>query len=372
MKRSPDERIQLAPVSQRRIDSALAKSQRLLHAAQAPMAALERALSATPVRAMLSDADGIVIMSTAPSADESQMLRAAARLGVTLTEPFTGTGAPAVATHMGQACMVRGGEHFFQCLSRLHCAAAPIRNGQGRLAGVLNLSADVPFGFDAVMLVHGHASWIENQLMASMPGAAFVLQLHCHQQTLDTPVAGVALFDEAGKLLGLNAIGAQLCRPADAPVPDTITQAADLALSADTLNRLATLAQPAWHVLPTGLGLWLKAGFTPAHARARAGETRSGVRKLPSSPTSSLVCATPPDNDEVGRASSRATPTNASPIPHRPALPSGASTLDTMNRRLIESTLSQCQGNIAKTARKLGVSRGLIYRALKRRAESRD
>jgi transcriptional regulator of acetoin/glycerol metabolism len=35
------------------------------------------------------------------------------------------------------------------------------------------------------------------------------------------------------------------------------------------------------------------------------------------------------------------------------------------NRELIERTLQECGGNVSKAARKLGVSRGVIYRRLR-------
>ena len=43
-----------------------------------------------------------------------------------------------------------------------------------------------------------------------------------------------------------------------------------------------------------------------------------------------------------------------------PAIP----TLDHANRALIEATLAACDGNVSRAARRLGVSRGLLYRRL--------
>jgi transcriptional regulator of acetoin/glycerol metabolism len=42
-----------------------------------------------------------------------------------------------------------------------------------------------------------------------------------------------------------------------------------------------------------------------------------------------------------------------------------AATLRDNDRHLIVQTLQACAGNVSKAARKLGVSRGLIYRHLK-------
>lgn len=47
------------------------------------------------------------------------------------------------------------------------------------------------------------------------------------------------------------------------------------------------------------------------------------------------------------------------------ASPLSSPSLDEANRRLIEQTLAQCQGNVSRAARRLGVSRGLLYRRLR-------
>lgn len=63
---------------------------------------------------------------------------------------------------------------------------------------------------------------------------------------LDTQMAGLAIFDEVGTCLGLNAIGMQLCQSADAPL-DKAAPGSAISFAADTLNRLALLEQPAWY-----------------------------------------------------------------------------------------------------------------------------
>jgi transcriptional regulator of acetoin/glycerol metabolism len=50
--------------------------------------------------------------------------------------------------------------------------------------------------------------------------------------------------------------------------------------------------------------------------------------------------------------------------------PPPAATLDTHRDRLITDTVAACGGNIARAARQLGVSRGLLYRRL--RAQGTD
>jgi transcriptional regulator of acetoin/glycerol metabolism len=57
------------------------------------------------------------------------------------------------------------------------------------------------------------------------------------------------------------------------------------------------------------------------------------------------------------------------PVPE-PVPGQGASTtLRASNRDLIERTLQECGGNVSEAARKLGVSRGVIYRRRRDGAE---
>ena len=52
------------------------------------------------------------------------------------------------------ASSVVGAEHFFGVLQSLYCAAAPVRDRQGRVVGVLDVSVQgAPFAFDALALV---------------------------------------------------------------------------------------------------------------------------------------------------------------------------------------------------------------------------
>ncbi len=76
------------------------------------------------------------------------------------------------------------------------------------------------------------------------------------------------------------------------------------------------------------------------------------------------------DNDDHGSARSApqaAHPPEAQALePARPAGSAAASaTLAQIHRQLIDQTLAECQGNVSQAARRLGVSRGLLYRRLR-------
>jgi transcriptional regulator of acetoin/glycerol metabolism len=72
-----------------------------------------------------------------------------------------------------------------------------------------------------------------------------------------------------------------------------------------------------------------------------------------------------------GDGAGTADPTNPDDTPAPPAAepaPAPASTAQTLqdaDRHLVQRTLQACGGNVSQAARRLGVSRGLVYRHLK-------
>ena len=80
---------------------------------------------------MLTDATGVLIGSSCVGRRTSSLMPVATRLGVNLSEDAVGTTAPGVAARTGKAVCVLGGEHFFDSVKAMHCAAAPIRDIRG-------------------------------------------------------------------------------------------------------------------------------------------------------------------------------------------------------------------------------------------------
>lgn len=120
-------------------------------------------------------------------------------------------------------------------------------------------------------------------------------------------------------------------------------------------------------VLPSGLAVWARArlhardGALVSHARdgAPAMHTRDGALAL-----HTLVAAPAAAAARPGEATASA----AGAAHHRvePARDATTTaTLATHDRAHIERTLAECGGNISRAARRLGVSRGLLYRRLR-------
>ena len=89
---------------------------------------------------ILTDAKGLVLDTTGSPEFAGRAAEVALRPGVTWSETATGTNAIGTALAERRAIEVHGGEHFFEPHGILHCAASPIFDPFGKLAGVLDFS----------------------------------------------------------------------------------------------------------------------------------------------------------------------------------------------------------------------------------------
>ena len=351
-RRDPAENISFNPVTASRTHSALARSRQLLEAAATDLSQLETTLAGTSCSAILTDPHGVVVHATRSSANPHEVLMPLARrVGANLAEAHIGTAAPSVTTHSGQACLVLGAEHFFGSLQRMYCAAAPIHDVHGRLAAVLDVTSEgQPFGFDAAAVVSMFATTIENQLLRAQSLDHIVVQLQTTASMLGTPMEGLAGLAADGRIAWTNNVGARLMGLTQ--TENTLGANEVFGLDLNALLRLTRMPCPSLHRLPNGLNVWLS-----ARLQSRDGATR--LFKMPAVPAPA----------EAPRAEPAATTAAlAASAPVTPAFamaPNTAGTLRDNDRHLIHQTLQACDGNVSRAARKLGVSRGLVYRHLK-------
>lgn len=321
-RRAPQEPVAFDPVSAVRAQTALMRSRDLLRAAAAELDHLETALAGTACRVMMTDGQGVIVHTSggAATADE-HVMTVAARIGVNLAEAAIGTNAPGMVLHTGQACTVLGAEHYFDQVQGMHCAASPVRDAAGRLVAVLDLSVENrPFGFDAASVVGMYATAIENRWLLAQAREQLVLRFQAAPALLETPLEALAAVGSDGRLAWLNGVARRLLP--DAQPGDTAEAAFGCTLPA--LLALTRGAQPALRPLPGGLAVWLRAQL----------QATDGV----------------------------ATAVASAPVPSATA-PAGS--LADHDRAHILRTLAECDGNIAQAARRLGVSRGLLYRRLR-------
>ncbi len=345
-RRDPSEPLAFEPVTESRIRSALARSRTLLETAHAELRQLETTLAGTACTVVLTDPHGVVVHVARPPARHDEfVLPLAARIGVNLGEGCIGTGAPGITALTGQASVVLGAEHFFGCAQSFRCAAAPIRDVRGEVAGVLDLSTESrPFGFDAAHVVGLFATAIENRLLRAQSGEHVVVHLQTSPSLLNTPMEGLVGVTAAGSIAWANTAAARLL--GIATVGSGLDVETVLALSTARLASLTRRSDPAPHRLPSGLNVWLR---TRMHAPDGLSQASSASRQAPDASRSPLPMGTP---------------TYAAPA-SQPAQAAAGTSLRRSSRQLIEQTLQECGGNVSSAAKRLGVSRGLIYRNLK-------
>jgi transcriptional regulator of acetoin/glycerol metabolism len=320
-RRDPLEAVSFEPVTRSRLNAALERSRGLLQAAEEPLAQLEQAIAGTGCRVLLTDARGVIVHATrSPARSGEAVLRSAARPGVCVAEAQVGTNAPAIVLHTRQPALVMGGEHFFAAVASLRCAAAPVRDGRGQLAGVLDLSAERgPFAFDAGALVGVYATLIENRLLLARSRDHLVLRFQVCPTMLDGSMQALVGVDSRGRVAWINGTGQRLLGLREGE------GASAEVLFGLTAEQLLALGDRRPVQLPNGLQVWVAA-------------------------QAPFVGAAAPVDPEVA------------PLPEaEPAAP----TLKGVTQAAIQATLAACHGNVSQAARRLGVSRGLLYRRLR-------
>ncbi len=355
----PERPVVFEPVTASRVHSVLMRNRLLLQVAAAEMAQLQRALVGTSAAALLLDAQGVVMHSTwRPGHAETPVMNLAARVGVNLSEAAVGTTAPGVAAHVGRVVKVEGAEHFAHAVHGVQCAAAPVRDAAGRLVAVLDLSSEGrSFGFDAAMLVERYARGIENRLLCAQSRAGsperIVVRLQLDAALLLGPWAGLIGIDEEGRVEWLNGAAAALLGQHSAwAAPAGLASEALLGLSLAALHAACAAATPQRLRLPSGLSLWSlcrRAGHERFEGAAANGDAADGDAA---------------DGDAADDAAGGTPPPGPAAAPA--GTPGPGSTLHDADHRLVQQTLQACGGNVSLAARRLGVSRGLIYRHLKR------
>lgn len=355
----PGDKVAFEPVSLSRAHFALQRNRELVQAWEMELPQLQTVLGTTTCAAMLTDATGVLVGATCVGRSHEQIMPIATRTGVNLCEEAVGTTAPGVAARTGKAVSVDGCEHFFEAVKAMHCAAAPIYNTQGQLAGVLDISTEaIPFYFDAAAVVGLYAAAIENRLFVSQSTDHLVIRFQIDGSLLDSNFVALAGIDLSGRLAWMNGAASRLLgMPAAGPRPSTSVEDA----FGTSVARLASLPRTGAGLLhlANGLMVWARSEMRApdGHRDFVAGAAHS------SEPIQHRPVLQPPGTDGglgVNDAEFPSSPAHVEPpsadIPIK---------LKDLGKDFIERTLESCGGNVSKAAEILGVSRGLIYRRLR-------
>jgi len=150
------------------------------------------------------DAQGLVVRSIGGESDDLRELRRAFRPGIDLSEQCIGTSAPGCALAEQRAVVIRAHEHFLDVVSPYVCAAVPLRDPAGDIAGALDVSYRyTPNQVDALELLSTAARAVENRLFSTLSDTT-VLRFHYRPDMVETPYAALLAIKPDGTLVGAS------------------------------------------------------------------------------------------------------------------------------------------------------------------------
>jgi transcriptional regulator of acetoin/glycerol metabolism len=346
----PQDKIEFQPVSLSRSQLALQKNCSLHKAWLDEMPALGSALGSAHCSAILTDASGVLIGATPSSHLSKGIMPLAHRIGVNLSEEHVGTSAPGIVIRTGKQASVLGAEHYADAVNTMFCTAAPIRNTQGQLAGILDISSEgVPFKFDPASVVGLYAALIENRLLVAQSLDLLIVKFQFLPPIIETPMVGMLGFDLSGKLVWLNSVASNLLGMSVNP-KERETCAVENIFDAH-FGQLASLVGQGCQSqrLRNGLNVFMTCDLRK--------------HDLPVPSASRPVVHTPATTSPAPQALNANMIDGHSPVSlNENYLP--AESLRQADADLIRKFLVEYKGNVSQVAKRLKVSRGLIYRRL--------
>lgn len=174
--------------------------------AQAELETLSQQIAGSNFLLAFADHEGMILDLYADNRFSMSGSGAGIVAGSLWDERRAGTNGLGTALALGQSVAVTGTEHYFHDLGGISCTAAPIRDAQGDLVGVLDASSY----FESrqrhtLALVQMAATHIENGLLLHQMAGHIILAIHPRAEFLGTLSAGLLAFDGDGRLSALNA-----------------------------------------------------------------------------------------------------------------------------------------------------------------------
>ena len=200
----------IEPVSAPRLRELREAHERLWRLARAELEGLAGDAAATGSIVLLTDEAGWILDAEGSPGFLDKAGRVALMPGACWSETQVGTNAIGTAIVESRSVEVRGGEHYFAPHQILSCAAVPIFDPYGQLAGVLDISGDAS-------VQHMHALGLARMAVASIEHRYFddgiagceLLRVHHDPALLGTAREGLLAFRN-GKLVAANRAGLRL------------------------------------------------------------------------------------------------------------------------------------------------------------------
>ncbi|MDH4392088.1 MAG: GAF domain-containing protein, partial [Aquabacterium sp.] len=193
--------------------------------AQAELATLAQQIAGSNFLLAFADHDGVILDLIADNRFATSSSSAGIVAGSRWHESVCGTNGLGTALATGAPVAVNGLAHHNLQLADITCTAAPVRDSQGRIVGVLDASSY----YDSRQhhthaLVQMAATQIENGLLLHQMRRHTVLAVHPRSEYLGTLSAGLLALDGQGLLQACNARAAQMLAGLQA-VPGTAFEA---------------------------------------------------------------------------------------------------------------------------------------------------
>ena len=174
--------------------------------AQAELETLSQQIAGSNFLLAFADPDGIILDLYADNRFQMSGSGAGIVVGSDWSEDVCGTNGTGTALRAGRPVSVNGLEHYFLGLGDISCAAAPVRDAQGEIVGVLDASSYFESRqHHTKALVQMAATQMENCLLTHQMREHLVLAIHPRGEFLGTLNAGLLAFDGDGRTLAHNA-----------------------------------------------------------------------------------------------------------------------------------------------------------------------
>ena len=198
--------VEAADLSRRRDRAAVVR-----RLAQAELETLSRQITGSNFLLAFADSDGVILDLYADNRFSMSNSDASILPGGCWREHLAGTNGLGTALATGKAVAVTGLEHYFLKLGDISCTAAPVRDAQGQLVGVLDASSYYESRQRHTQaLVQMAATQIENGLLSYQMRGHLLLAVHPRAEYLRTLSAALLAFDGEGALVAINGPGRSL------------------------------------------------------------------------------------------------------------------------------------------------------------------
>ncbi|MBP0588470.1 sigma-54-dependent Fis family transcriptional regulator [Paraburkholderia sp. LEh10] len=177
----------------------------LVDCAKLEMATLYQQLGDPELAVVMTDADGVILHLASSPEFAGEVEDWGLCAGAVWNEREAGTNGMGTCLAEGEAVAVRQHEHFYRRYATLTCAAAPVFDERGSIAGVLDVTSRSPLlQQHSLVLVGMSRQMIENRLLDARHTHAYRIQFHSRPEFVGTLHAGKLTVDEDGAILGAN------------------------------------------------------------------------------------------------------------------------------------------------------------------------